>query len=124
MARPRPVNLNLFTIRQPVAAVVSILHRMTGFLLFLMVPFLVWALSLSLYSANSFIHLQEILSLFWVKFIVWAGLAGLCYHLLAGIRHFVMNFGFAESLVAMRWSARLVLALAMILAIVLGVWLW
>ncbi|MBV8802224.1 MAG: succinate dehydrogenase, cytochrome b556 subunit, partial [Gammaproteobacteria bacterium] len=40
----RPKNLNLFTIRFPVPAIASILHRISGFILFLLIPFMLWAL--------------------------------------------------------------------------------
>ncbi len=120
----RPVNLNLFTIRFPITAIVSILHRITGILLFLFVPIMVWALQTSLASPDSFTAVQEIFTLTVVKFLIWICLSGLIYHICAGIRHFIMNFGFLESLDAMRITAKIVLAFSILFSLVLGIWLW
>ncbi|MDX2164971.1 MAG: succinate dehydrogenase, cytochrome b556 subunit [Gammaproteobacteria bacterium] len=120
----RPVNLNLFTIRFPITAIISILHRITGVLLFLFVPLIVWALQASLASPDSFAAVQEIFTLGVVKFLIWVCLSGLIYHMLAGIRHFIMNFGFLESLSAMRLTAKIILGLSILLSLIVGVWLW
>ena len=120
----RPVNLNLFTISFPITAIISILHRITGVLLFLFVPLIVWALQASLSSPDSFAAVQEIFTLDVVKFLIWVCLSGLIYHMLAGIRHFIMNFGFLESLKAMRLTAKIVLVLSAVLSLIVGIWLW
>lgn len=52
MLTNRPKNLNLFTLRFPLSAVVSILHRLTGVLLFLTIPALALLFNLSLSSAS------------------------------------------------------------------------
>lgn len=120
----RPVNLNLFTISFPITAIVSILHRITGFLLFLFVPLIIWAFDASLSSPDSFAAVQAIFKLFIVKFLIWVCLSGLVYHTLAGFRHFVMDFGWGESLKAMRIGAKIILILAVLSSILLGIWLW
>ena len=120
----RPVNLNLFTISFPITAIISILHRVSGVLLFLFVPLIVWALQASLSSPDSFAAVQEIFTLDVVKFLIWFCLSGLIYHMLAGIRHFIMNFGFLESLSAMRLTAKIVLVLSVVLSLIVGIWLW
>lgn len=120
----RPVNLNLFTIRFPITAIISILHRVTGFLLFLFVPLIVWAFDASLSSPDSFAAVQAIFKLFIVKFLIWVCLSGLIYHMLAGFRHFVMDCGIAESLQAMRLGAKLILSISILSSLILGIWLW
>lgn len=120
----RPVNLNLFTIRFPITAIVSILHRASGVLLFLFVPLIVWALQASLSSPDSFAAVQEIFTLRVVKFLIWVLLSGLIYHVLAGLRHFIMNFGYLESLHSMRLTAKMVLVLAILFSLIVGIWLW
>ena len=55
VAKPRPVYLNLIAIRQPLPAIVSILHRITGALLFLVgIPLLLWVVQRSLASPDAF----------------------------------------------------------------------
>lgn len=120
----RPVNLNLFTISFPITAIVSILHRMSGVLLFLFVPLIVWALQASLSSPDTFAAVQAIFGLYKVKFLIWVFLSGLVYHMLAGFRHFIMNFGWLESLNMMRLTAKIILVLSIILSLGLGIWLW
>jgi succinate dehydrogenase / fumarate reductase cytochrome b subunit len=122
--RARTVNLNLFTMHFPIAAIVSILHRLSGILLFLFVPFIVWAMQASLSSPDSFASVQAVFKLSIVKFLIWVFLSGLVYHMLAGFRHFIMNFGFLESLRAMQITAKVVLGVFVVLSIILGIWLW
>ncbi len=50
--------------------------------------------------------------------------ASMIYHVIAGIRHLIMDMGFGESLRAGRMSAVSIIALAVILAIFLGIWIW
>jgi hypothetical protein len=52
--RSRPKNLNLLTIRLPIPALVSIMHRVSGAFLFLLLPGLLWLLAQSLASAESY----------------------------------------------------------------------
>ena len=122
--KPRPVNLNLLTIHFPITAIVSIAHRLSGLLLFITIPFLVWALSLSLASPASFNLVQGVLHLLWIKLLLWLVLSALFYHLLAGIRHFIMNIGLAENLTAMRITAGMVIVFSIVLSLITGVWLW
>lgn len=124
MNNKRPKNLNLLTIRFPVPAIVSILHRVSGVFLFLLFPFLLWLFSLSLASEPSFIKLQNVLTMPVVKFFVWVFLAPLCYHLVAGIRHLLMDFHIGEELKSGRRGAKLTLLVSIILVALLGVWLW
>lgn len=124
LTKPRPVNLRLTTMKFPMTAIVSILHRVSGLILFLFLPFLLWVFSLSLSSAESFATVQSYFQDTSIKFLVWVFLSGLVYHLFAGIRHLIMNFGIGESLKGGRIGATIVIALAAIIAIILGIWLW
>jgi|TARA_R110001592_G_scaffold650_2_gene3496 succinate dehydrogenase / fumarate reductase cytochrome b subunit len=98
----RPVNLSLATVievnlKSPVA-IASILHRLSGILLFFVVPGLLALLSCSLASPESFASTKELLSGVAAKAVLFVSLAGLVYHLLAGIKHLIMDWGFAETL--------------------------
>ncbi|OGT37045.1 MAG: succinate dehydrogenase, cytochrome b556 subunit [Gammaproteobacteria bacterium RIFCSPHIGHO2_12_FULL_38_14] len=119
----RPVNLNLFTIRFPIPAIVSILHRISGVVLFLLIPCIFWGFDFSL-TEYGFDHLQELLSNVYVKFIVWALLIPFCYHLIAGIRHLLMDIHIGESLKGGRLGAGLTLIFSLLLIILMGIWLW
>jgi succinate dehydrogenase / fumarate reductase, cytochrome b subunit len=119
-----PVNLNLFTIHVPLPALASFGHRVSGILLFLCIPFMLWMFKLSLTSAADYEHLVTVLSLGWIKFLLWVLLSALVYHLTAGLRHMLMDVGMADSLKSGQITAILVLLTSAVLAVLLGVWLW
>lgn len=123
-SHPRPVNLNLMTIRFPVTAIISILHRVSGVVLFLLIPGLLYALQMSLASPESFAKLADCLRLPAMKFAVFLTMLSLLYHLVAGIRHLFMDFGFGETLASGRASAYLVLIIVAILGVLVGIKLW
>lgn len=124
MKNQRPKNLNLFTIRQPLPAIVSILHRISGIILFLLIPFLLWVLNLSLSNPEGYETLHEYLSSNTAKFIIWCSLSAFFYHFVAGIRHLLMDVHLGEELKSGRLSARITLVIAGLLIIMAGVWLW
>lgn len=120
----RPVNLNLFTIKFPVPAIVSILHRLSGLLLVLAIPLLVWMLQQSLASTATFTQLQQCLTTPFGKITVWILLSALIYHLFAGTRHLLLDMGIGESLQGGRCIAWTTISLSVIAIILLGYWLW
>ncbi len=124
MQKNRPINLNLFTIRFPVTAISSILHRGTGVILFLGIVFFLYLLNHSLKSADSFASLQICFQHPLSKFFLWVLLSALIYHLIAGIRHLFMDCGLGEGKVSGRLSAYGVIILSFVLIIALGVRIW
>jgi succinate dehydrogenase / fumarate reductase cytochrome b subunit len=120
----RPVNLDLSSLKFPPMAIASILHRVSGVALFLLLPFILFLLGRSLHSAESFAQVQSQLREIPWQLILWAFGAALIYHLLAGIRHIIMDMGFGESLSTARATAVFVIVLAVIAAIFLGIWIW
>jgi succinate dehydrogenase / fumarate reductase cytochrome b subunit len=124
MNNKRPVNLNLFTIRFPITAIVSILHRASGVFLFLLLPLLLWMFGMSLSSEQNYVRLQGYLTAPFTKLLVWLILAPLFYHLIAGIRHLLMDFHLGEERQSGRLGAQLTLIVSIIVAVLLGVWLW
>lgn len=123
--KPRPVYLNLFAIRQPVPAVVSILHRISGALLFLVgLPLALWALQTSLATTDGY---QRVAAFFTHPLarlvllgLVWAYL----HHLFAGIRHLLGDIHIGLELRSARQSAAVTLVLALLLTVAIGVRLW
>ena len=124
MNKKRPVNLDLASLKFPSMAIASIFHRISGIVLFLLLPFIMYFLSQSLQSEQTFAQLTNDLTHPFYKLILWAFSTALIYHILAGIRHILMDMGFGESLCAARRTAFLVIALAVIATIFLGMWIW
>ncbi|MCW8398502.1 succinate dehydrogenase, cytochrome b556 subunit [Legionella sp. PATHC038] len=124
MNKKRPVNLDLGSLNYPPMAIASILHRISGVVLFLLLPIMLYIFGQSMQSEESFTQVKSLLSHPAYKMILWAFGAAMIYHVLAGIRHLVMDMGFGEHLNAGRRSAVLVIILAIILSIFLGIWIW
>lgn len=124
LKQKRPVNLDLTKYRFPRMAIVSILHRITGVLIFLFLPVMLYILNQSLYSQSSFDDLHRLMQAPVVKLILWLTISASLFHLFAGIRHLLMDMGFFEELNSGRNTATLVMILSAISAVLVGVWLW
>ncbi|MGP3591197.1 succinate dehydrogenase cytochrome b556 subunit [Vagococcus sp. WN89Y] len=123
--KQRPVNLDLTTIRFPVTAIASILHRVSGVITFVAIGILLWVLGLSLSSEEGFYAASEMMSGFFAKFIMWGILTALAYHAVGGIRHMLMDFGaLEETFAAGKRSANLSFAITVVLSILAGVLVW
>lgn len=124
MKKQRPVNLDLTTIKMHPAANASILHRISGVMMLFAIGILLWTLSLSLSSAEGFAQIQDYLDGIFFKFIIFGCLSALTYHLLAGIRHLLMDLGKFEELVSGNATAKIVISLWLVISAVIGAWLW
>lgn len=125
MNHQRPINLDLGSLKFPPMAIASILHRISGVALFLLLPWMLYFLKLSLASAASFEHLHMlIVTCVWYKLVILTFTSAFMYHLLAGIRHLLMDMGFGETLVAARRSSYIVIGLSVIGSILFGAYLW
>lgn len=124
MKSHRPIFLDLTAIKFPITAIVSILHRISGVLIFLAIPFLLWLLQLSLIAPETFYDLKYTLPSSSMKWLLWLVISAVVFHICAGIRHLVMDMGFAESLKAGRRSAMAVFIVSIILIVVAGICLW
>lgn len=120
----RPVNLDISTIDLPVTAYASIAHRLTGLVLCAAVLVLLWFLNRSLASAEDFAQVQTLMASSPIKFLMFLFLAPFWYHLVAGIRHLIMDMGVGESLEGGRLGAKLVFIISAILIVLTGAWLW
>lgn len=105
-------------------AIVSILHRISGVFLFLLIPFMLWALSFSLESSQQFEQTALLLTSSVFKFIIWIALSAFIYHFVAGIRHLLMDVGIGEELRSGTLGAYLTLIISVVLIILSGIWLW
>ncbi len=125
MKKQRPVNLDLTTIRFPVTAIASILHRVSGVITFVAVGILLWLLGLSLSSPEGFLAASSIMDSFFVKFIMWGILTALAYHVVGGVRHMLMDFGYLEETFASgKRSANLSFVITVVLSLLAGVLVW
>ena len=123
--KQRPINLDLQTIRFPVTAIASILHRVTGVIMFVAVGILLWILGLSLSSADGFNQAAAMMNSFIVKFIMWGILTALTYHVVGGIRHMLMDFGYLDETFAMgKMTANVTFVITVVLSILAGVLVW
>lgn len=117
----RPVNLDIGTIRLPLAAWASFLHRVSGMIVFVGTALLLWVLDLSLSGPEGFASVRDTAGSFLSRLLVWVVLSALAYHIVAGCRHLLMDFGIGESLEGGTLGAKLVLVISGLVIIGLGV---
>ena len=121
----RPVNLNLFAFRFPLAAIASITHRITGVLLLAGVGLLIYLADLAFSSADGFAAAKSLINAGGLAtFLLWATLVALAYHLLAGIKHILLDFHIGDTVQAAFGASIAVIVLTAIDAVLLGAWLW
>ncbi|MGI4836939.1 MAG: succinate dehydrogenase, cytochrome b556 subunit [Janthinobacterium lividum] len=124
MNSQRPVNLDLRTIKLPITGVTSFLHRVTGIILFVGLAIMLYALAKSLGSEDGFNDVKAYLTSPLVKLVIWALLSALLYHMVAGIRHLLMDSGIGETLEGGRLGSKIVIAISVVLIVLAGVWIW
>jgi len=110
--------------RLPITAWTSIAHRASGVFLFAGIAVLLWALDASLSGPEGFAALQECLASPLLKLVLWAILAGLIYHSVAGVKHLIMDLGIGETMEGGTRGAKIVVALSVVLILLAGVWIW
>jgi succinate dehydrogenase / fumarate reductase cytochrome b subunit len=120
----RPVYISLTQFKFPVTAIASIVHRITGMLLFLGIAYLLWLLDLALESEAGFAQATAALAAPFAKLVLWGVLSMLIYHILAGVKHLIMDFHIGDTFEAASVSAYIVFVLSALLAVVTGAWIW
>ncbi len=117
--KPRPEFRNIgirqiLSYRLPLAGMVSILHRISGALLFLSLPFSLYLFEQSLASATSFEVLKAFASGVLVKLslllVIWA----FAFHFFAGLRHLLMDMHYGVAKAASKKTAAVVFVLSSI----------
>lgn len=122
--KPRPVFLEIPNIRLPIPGIVSILHRISGVGLFIMLPVLLYLLSGTLSRESAFETYRAIVSNPLVKLILIGVLWAYLHHFLAGIRFLFLDAHKGLELNIARNTAKLVFTAALVLTVVLGALLW
>ena len=126
--RPEYRNINLFTdvrtYRLPPAGFVSILHRVSGLLMFLLLPFFIWLFDKSVSTYASYDSLTSVFqgSLGWLVKLVCLGLIwAYLHHFCAGLRHLFMDVNHhAVTKEFGKSSAITVLVISLLLTVALG----
>lgn len=122
MPKKRPVNLNLTTMRFPATAIASILHRISGLIVFLLLPCVLWGFSASL-EPQGFAYWQRVQACWGTRLLEWILLSSFLYHVIAGLRHLAMDAGYFEKKQSGRISAGVVIIISAMLILAAGVWL-
>ncbi len=117
----RPVFLNLLQFRFPMAAIMSVGHRLAGVVMILAVPFAAYLLNLSLMGSDGFIEAKALLSGTFMKLVQFVVLWMLLHHLLAGIRYLLIDFDIGVEIDTARKSAVAVMVSAPVIAVLLEI---
>jgi succinate dehydrogenase / fumarate reductase cytochrome b subunit len=120
----RPKNLNLFTIRLPINAVVSILHRASGMALFFALPLILLAFQYSVKSQEMYSALAELLSHWFLKLVLIGLSWAFFHHFYAGLRHLLQDIHWMTSLQKARFSGRVVLWLVGLSVLIFAFVIW
>lgn len=124
MKDTRPVNLDIATIKLPITAYASILHRISGVFLFVAIGVMIYALDLSLSSAEGFASVGAALDSLLAKLVVWAVLSGLIYHSVAGVKHLIMDMGYGETYEGGVFGSRITFLVSAVMIALAGLWVW
>jgi succinate dehydrogenase / fumarate reductase cytochrome b subunit len=123
--KPRPVYLDLFAIRLPLPGFVSILHRISGAILFLIgIPLALWVVQRALASPEGWTQMRATLATPWWKLVLIVVAWSYFHHFIAGIRHLVMDLHIGMDLKSARQTSAVTLVLAVILTLAVAVKLW
>jgi succinate dehydrogenase / fumarate reductase cytochrome b subunit len=122
----RPKYLNLFVLARSmsITAKISILHRITGFLLFLSIPLILYLLHRSLINPDSYAAFYAFTSQPLLKLAYLALIFGFIYHLCSGVRFLLLDFHQGVAIKTAKKTAWWVLVVSIIITGLLGVIIW
>ena len=113
--------------RLPVAGVVSILHRISGLLMFVLLPFIIWMFDASVTSeisydgfTNAFVAGIGIAPAWFIKLVALGLIWSYLHHFIAGVRHVWMDATHSVSKEQGKNSAVITLILSLLLTVMLG----
>ncbi len=123
MKNKRPINLSVSQIldanKSSPIAMASILHRVSGLLLFVLIPVILYLLQNSLASKESF---DAVLDSGFLRFVAWVFVAGIGYHFVMGLKHLLADLGMNEELESGRRAAWISIVIAVIVVVASFVW--
>ena len=115
----RPVYLNLLQIRLPVPGFMSILHRLSGAVLSLAIPFIIYLVDLSLRGPEGYARAHQLLDGWFARLVLLGLLWALLHHFFAGLRYLLLDIDVGIDKPAYRQSAWAVIVAAPVLALAL-----
>ena len=115
ISKPRPKYLNLFAIRLPIPGIVSILHRISGFLMVALLGALIFVLDHLITSPESYTRISFFFENMYVKLLLIVPIWAVSHHLLAGIRFLLLDFHFFIDLKSTRIFSALILFLSLVI---------
>lgn len=118
MKPKRPVFLDLWRIKLPAMGLVSILHRISGVLLVLAIPFFAHILHQSLSGPEGFATATATLTSWPLRLPLLVLGWSLLHHLFAGIRYLTLDLGFGLEREAARLSAKTAIAAALVVLVI------
>jgi len=124
MNKIRPKHLALHKIKFPLPSIVSILHRISGAVLFIALPLLLFILDQSLRSIETYTNLTEVLSHPILKLALLGLMWAFLHHFCAGLRYLAIDLHLLSHISVARTSSKWVMLVSLSLTIVLGVKLW
>ncbi len=124
MPKARPKHLNLLVIKQPLPAIMSILHRVSGVFLFLFLAMMLWLLQESLASPDSFESMRAAVSHPVMKLLLIVLVWSYLHHLFAGLRHLAFDLHIGAELGVARASSAAVLVASLLLTAIAAVAIW
>ena len=122
MKSNRPINLPLsqvISVNSSPIARASILHRISGIVLFLLIPVMLWLLQTSLASPQDFAAVFDNVL---VRFVAWIFVAATAYHFVMGIKHLFADMGFNEELQSGKTASIVSFVIAAILIVLSFIW--
>ncbi len=123
--KPRPKNLDLRTIQLPLPGIVSILHRASGALLFLLgIPLLLSGLQSSLHSREEFAAIGAFFAHPGIKLLLLVFIWAYAHHFCAGIRFLLLDIHKGIKIEPARSSSLWVMVVSLLLTFAAGVALW
>lgn len=124
MNKQRPKHLALHLIKLPLPGIVSILHRISGLLLFFALPLLLLMLQYSLRSIETYTQLMAVLSHPLIKIMLIGLLWAFLHHFCAGLRYLAVDLHLVRDLAQARNSSKVVMVVSLVLTLFVGVKLW
>jgi succinate dehydrogenase / fumarate reductase cytochrome b subunit len=120
LKKRRPKNLDLTTIRLPLPGILSILHRVSGATLFLLLPVLLWLFESSITQHTAYAAIQGITDNLLVKLILLGLVWFYMHHFCAGIRYLLLDLHKGIDLESARLSSKIVFAVSIALTLIIG----
>ncbi len=112
------------TIRLPINGVVSILHRASGMVLFMILPLFLWALQTSVKDESGYLALTSLFQHWVVKLMIIGMAWAFFHHFFAGLRHLGQDVHWMTSLQKARFSGRVVLWLIGVSVVIFAWFIW